>query len=477
MSSDDKLEEMLRQAALLEAQMKSSISQRGRSSREGSVQTSSVSDERDSGSRASAAAPPVDMLRQAELLSQKMRSSRQHAFASAVGADDSDVSVDDMLRKAELLSLKMKSPVSSPPRGISKSSMTPAALEGTPGLIRQSERILSTMLHDHRSSNREMTTPELMRQTEHLLAKMRASSQASGSRGSHSGETSSFASDVLSNPDAFIAKMKADRHEDSSEKPVSIQQRGGGGQHDATRSEELKRLMEEALTSWTGSNEEKGRVKDALEQIVPNLESTPQTPSTVSIQQPEPDEISSVGSLSPRTRKSNLRVKSLLDSSGRPPLSPTNSYDVDAAEELVRNMAIALREARFGDAGHEGVIPSTPPTRPVEESGSHDEQPTPPSRPPHAKNQSRPPPPSVPPLTKTPTSPKTPSAARNVRPPPPPTESLPEKPRSSVSFTPTPRLPMSSEEAQYNAIMQAIDSSASGRARVVGKGGIGRCRR
>lgn len=472
MTSDDQLEEMLHQAALLEAQMKSSVSQRGRSSQEGSVQTSTTSGERESGSRSSdAVSPPMSMLQQAELLSRKMRSSRQQAFASAVGADDSDVSVDDMLRKAELLSLKMKSPVSSPPRGRNK-SMTPGALEGTPGLIRQSERILSTMLHDQRPSNTEMTTPELMRQTEHLLAKMKASPQVSGSRGSNGGETSSFASDVLSNPDSLIAKMKADKQAVSREKPVSVQRREGGG------SEELKRLMEEALTSWTGSNEEKGRVKDALEQIVPNLESTPQTPSTVSIQQTETDEISSVGSLSPRTRKSNLKVASLLDSTGRPPLSPTESYDVDAAEELVRNMAIALREARFGNVGRDAT-PSTPPMRPAEESGSHDEQPTPPSRPSHTKKRAGPPLPSVPSLTKTPTSTKSRSTAldakttqsrtsransRNVRPPPPPTETPPKEPRSSVSFTPTPTLPMSSEEAQYNAIMQAINSSGTGRA-------------
>ena len=129
--SEDKLEEMLKQAARLEARLAAS--------REGSVYTM---DDEDSVSHSRKKAPPVDdMLRQAELLSQKMRASRQHAFASVMNtSDDSDAntSVDDMLRRAEMLSKQMKSPDASPSPGRRK-----RAVESTPALIRQSERLLS----------------------------------------------------------------------------------------------------------------------------------------------------------------------------------------------------------------------------------------------------------------------------------------------------------------------------------------------
>ena len=180
-----------------------------------------------------------------------------------------------------------------------------------------------------------MNTPELMRQTDQLLGKLKASTASRASIDDSHTENGSYTSSVLSNPDALLAKMKADQ------RGQLLAQQNKSSEQDSTKSEELRRLMEHALSSWAGSLEQKGRVKDALEQIVPNLGSTPHTPSTVSIQQPDHDEISSVGSLSPRTRKSASRATSLL--------GPAPTSDLDAAEELVRNMAIALKEARLSE--------------------------------------------------------------------------------------------------------------------------------
>jgi hypothetical protein len=447
MSSEDedtRLEEMLRQAALLESQM------RGRSSLEGSVY-----------SRQSAQQEPVDdMLRQAELLSQKMRSSRQQAFA-AQEVDDDEASVDDMLRKAELLSRQMRTPNSSPPR--TRKMPTLESATTTPGLIRQSEDILSKMYQpDQRPTIDEMNTPELMRQTEHLLGKMRSASSLAGSSassrdGSYYMDSGGYNSDASSKREVLTAKMKAAEAILLTSKKKKKKRHGSG--QEPTRSEELRRLMEQALTSWSGSGEQKGRVKDALEQIVPNLSSTVDTPSTVSLRPPDGDDISSVGSLSPRSRKSTARATSLLNTSSRPPPSPSNN--IDAAEEMVRKMAMALQEARSGDS-QEIVDPASLLRRLEEEDTSEEyDQPTP-------KRDNKPTgPPTLPSLSNKSGSKQkqagTPrSNKRNMPRPPPPNEPNesppPRKERSSVSFTPN-RAPMSSEEAQYNAIMAAIDST------------------
>lgn len=430
--SEDKLEEMLKQAARLEARLAAS--------REGSVYTM---DDEDSVTNSRKKAPPVDeMLRQAELLSQKMRASRQHAFASVLNtSDDSDdTSMDDMLRRAEMLSKQMKSPDASPSPGRRK-----RAVESTPALIRQSERLLSKAAQKtNNGSGAEMNTPELMRQTDQLLGKLKASRSSRGSIDDSHTENGSNTSGVLSNPDALLAKMKSDQ------RGQLLAQQNKRGEQDSTKSEELRRLMEQALSSWAGSVEQKGRVKEALEQIVPNLGSTPHTPSTVSIQPPDHDEISSVGSLSPRTRKSASRAISLL--------GPAPTSDLDAAEELVRNMAIALKEARSEVMAEDSNAPISPLRRPEEEaeSGSCLGQPRPPPRILSlAKNSS----PSHSASTASERTRQS-QSKRNVPPPPlPPPETPPIVPNSSISCMPN-RGQMSSEEAQYNAILSAIDSSS-----------------
>ena len=428
--------------------MKSSISQRSRSSQDASVQSrqSSAPCERDSLSHSTSSGggagidPPVDdMLRQAELLCQKMRSSRQQAIASAVVADNPDDSIDDILRTAELLSLKMKG-AETPPIDRHKTTATEIS---TPALIRQSDRILSKLKQNKKPSI-DVTTPELMRQTEHLLGKMKASQKAEGSS-----ENGSHSSGVLSNPDALVAKTKADQRAVSHRTSLLAQQ-NNAGEVDVKRSEELRHLMQEALSSWDGSPEEKGRVKDALEQIVPNLGSSPRTPSTVSIQ--PPDDISSVGSLSPRAHLPTAKTRSLLDTAERPPL-PSNSHNVDTSDELAHKMAIALQEVLSGDSSDDekGVKDENGACR--DSTKDRQGKVTPSRHPAQAEPPSH-------------------SAKRYVVPPPPPPRyGLPltennakgksSPSRSSVSFTPS-RRPISSEEAQYNAIMAAIDSSGSG---------------
>ena len=495
MSEEDlHLEEMLRQAALLEARMKSSCSQGDRSSQEGSVQTkdhsvnaeeswsgnpgdgSMFSEEEDS--------TVDDMLHQAELLAAKMRgpgeqaaetstlsSALQYSFQAAETStlssvlqysedqSDTDVSMDDMLRKAELLARQMQGVDTTPPAVtfLSPGATKAPFVESTPALIRHSERLLAEMHTDEQSSDEgeDMSTPDLMRQTAKLLEITKSSPQPKQpkqmmvERESENGEES--IDDILSRTDMLLAQMKSwssttdqkatsTTHQTSKVTPPSpkVTPPSSKASNDLARSEELRHIMEQALSNWTNSADDTDRIKDALmEQIMPKLL---ETPSTVSFK--ETDEVSSVGSLSPRTHPSRPTesVKSLLtppdrSASGvtrldRPPLPPQPPLldNADAAVDRSHNVADSLKEA-YSE------------TRDKVQVNSEQE----------AVAKKQPPPPPVPPP---PAEPNRSEEDRRM-------ETMPSNTRAKKEFAgPSQSIPQySSEEAQYSAIMAAIDSA------------------
>lgn len=385
-SKDSELEEMLRQAELLEAQLASSVSSRlgDRSLHDESVQmsVSRIIDEglslvysEDPGAEDPGEEEHTDvMLLQAQLLAAKMRGPRS---VTPEVEDQSDAYMDDMLHKAELLALKMKAAETSPLSSPGKPTTAPA--ENTPTLIRHSQHLLANMNRDHNKDSRAMTTPELMHQTKHLIEKMKASAHT-GTRNLSShlnppreGATRgnvSVTDDVLFTSDMLLAKVKSmsssDRQPGSNGSALFTPPSKSSSGQDTARSEELRRLMEEALSTWTSSGEDASRVKDGLAHIFAKSGSTPSTVS-LSVQPAELDEMSSVGSQSPRTPPKELLSAESLTARPRPPdrspLLPASQNNVSAAIEMTRNMATALQEMRSeasSEAGDDPFITNAP---------------------------------------------------------------------------------------------------------------------
>jgi hypothetical protein len=382
-SDDSELEEMLRQAAMLEAQLTSSSTSIGeRSLYEESAQAVgrrvldeglSLAYSEDAGMEEG---DTDDMLLQAQLLATKMRA--PSSATSREVLDQSDASIDEMLHKAELLALKIKSaettPLSSPGRTTHARKALPV-VDDTPALIRNSERLLSDMRRSHNEDSKTMTTPELMYQTKHLIERMKPSSHNIGAaylvsdrsppkEGTMRGDVSST-NDVLSTSDVLLAAAtsmsSSDRQIASHASTVFTPPVMPSGDHDMARSEELRQLMEDALSTWTKSGDDASRVKEALDQLIPKFRGAPDAVS-LSTQQAETDEMSSVGSASPRTLPKELLTTESLTHKTRPPLLPP-SHDVSAAVEMARNMANALRETRSeasSDAGDDPSVTVTP---------------------------------------------------------------------------------------------------------------------
>jgi hypothetical protein len=441
-SEDWELEEMLRQAALLEAQLTSSSSVGDRSLYDESVQASGSTILDEGLSLAYSEDPGTeeentdDMLLQAHVLATKMRAP---SSVTPEVVDQSDASIDDMLHKAELLALKIKSAETTPLSSPGRTSKTP--VENTPALIRHSERLLSNMHRDHNKDSGTITTPELMYQTEHLVERMKSSSHTGASNliahlnppkeGAFRGDVS-LTDDVLSTSDVLLEKVtprsSSDRQAASHASTVVTPSSMPSSDQDKARSEELRRLMEEALSTWTNSGEDANRVKDALDQIIPKLGSTSISVS-LSTQQAETDEMSSIGSASPLTPPKELLNTESLTHRPRLPLLPP-SHKANAAVEMARNMATALEETRSEasfDAGHDTSVMNTPTVMPTLNGRSLEarEQVTYEARP----------------VT----------AAQDVR-----STGFNGVTKDHVQTRPR---HVSSEEAQYNAIMSAINSA------------------